>query len=297
MTRVLKVLLLLLMLTSSDAFTKNKRKKPRQGVVKPQPQEKEKIFKIFQKDSFQGELDYVDCSFKTNGELFLLQQVIKPGAIIFDVGANVGEWSLSALKIQPSIHLTAFEPVPALFKELEENLHSYPDVGLKNIAVSDETGGCTFYYYSERPDLTGLSGLYVREVLKGVLKDPEILDLRQETLPCLCSELSVERIDFLKIDTEGAEWKVLKGAEALLKEHRIGAIQFEYGGCYLDAQTTLEQVFQLLTENDYLVFRIIPEGLIHIPQWEGSLENYLYSNYFAVIKDEFSRYFPTHSLK
>ena len=120
----------------------------------------------------------------------------------------------------------------------------------------------------------------------------KLIEVEQDSLENFCADHSIDRIDFLKIDTEGAEWRILKGAESLLQHGRIGAIQFEYGGCYLDAGATLEQAYHLLTSNNYLVFRIVPSGLLHIALWDNALENYLYSNYFAVLKSEQSRFLP-----
>ena len=253
-------------------------------------------FEILRHCEATHSLGYGDCALGQNGEWSLLQKILKPESLIFDVGANVGEWSQTALRIQPTIRLISFEPVPSIFEQLKHNLRECANAQVRNFALSDERGPCTFYYYSERPDLTGLSGLYLREVLKGVILDPEVLNLRQETLTHFCAEESIEKIDFLKIDTEGAEWKVLQGAEALLKEKRITAIQFEYGGTYNDAKITLEQIVRLLTSDGYLVFRIVPDGLVHIAKWESSLENYQYCNYFALLKEAFVHYFPSHTL-
>lgn len=92
---------------------------------------------------------------------------------------------------------------------------------------------------------------------------------------------SIGRIDFMKIDTEGAEFSVLKGAKKLLEAHNIDTIQFEYGGCCIDAGTTLRALYDFLKERGYEIYLIYPDGLLHISEWIDELENFKYSNYIA----------------
>lgn len=239
-------------------------------------------FEILPESAATRHMGYGDWYINTDGELSLMRQILRPGSVVIDAGANMGEWSRFALETEPSIALTAFEPIPQIFERLKSNLALYPHVHLCNSALSDTAGEGSFHYYDETPERSALSGFYYREVLRGDFQEPKIIQVPLQTLTDFCSENQIEHIDFLKIDTEGAEWKVLKGAEELIKNHRIEVIQFEYGGCYVDAKTTLQQVFRLLTENNYRVFRIIPNGLIHISVWDDYLENFILSNYCAM---------------
>ena len=102
------------------------------------------------------------------------------------------------------------------------------------------------------------------------------------TLDSFCKQHKINHIDFLKIDTEGSELNVLKGAHTMLKNHNINVIQFEYGGTYPDANITLEQVYNFLAELEYDIYRIVNDGLIHVDSWHTQLENNQYSNYLAV---------------
>jgi hypothetical protein len=62
-----------------------------------------------------------------------------------------------------------------------------------------------------------------------------------------------EPIDYLKIDTEGHEFAVLRGAAHTLQSHRVKFIQFEYGGCWYESQTRLVEVVRYLDAFGYLV--------------------------------------------
>ena len=111
------------------------------------------------------------------------------------------------------------------------------------------------------------------------------LDIPQVTLDDFCVENDIQSIDFVKIDTEGNEVNVMRGARRLIDKQCIGMIQFEYGGTYVDAKTTLKDVFPLLKRN-YIICHLLPQGLLPLEYSEG-LETFRYSNWVALSKDLF----------
>lgn len=236
--------------------------------------------RIYPQHAQNSEAGLNNSNMATNGEYLLLKNYLKPHQVIFDVGASIGEWSREILHLQPTAQLLAFEPLPEVFAELSKNCKCQT----YNLALSDQEGKVDFFSYHSHSQL---SGLFHRPIVDQLLHEPpQIISVEQTTLDFFCSAHRIEKIDFLKIDTEGAELKVLLGAQNLLNSHRIDAIQFEYGGTYLDAKITLREVLQLLTHHGYSVFRILPDGLMHISHWEDRLESMQYSNYFAVLLSE-----------
>lgn len=245
-------------------------------------------YEIMNESRETKDLGYGEWVISTDGELDLMQKLVHPGNTIFDVGANVGEWSLHALELGIPIHLYAFEPLPLIFTDLQQRLSNYSSAQAVNLALSNNIGRVNFYYYDETYEFSGLSSFYVREVLKEDHQPPKIIEVEQDTLTHFCLSHNIDRIDFLKIDAEGAEWVILQGATNLIEQNKIKAIQFEYGGCYVDAKTRLEDIFNFLSQQEYLVFRIIPDGLIQITEWKPYLENFIISNYVAIKKEEIS---------
>jgi FkbM family methyltransferase len=244
-------------------------------------------FEIVEQSKETEGLGFGEWNIAIDGESALMHAMLKPNDLVLDVGGNHGEWSTYALRAQPSIRIMAFEPVPPVFADLQANLGGNGNVQLFNYALSDKTGTASFHYY---PEADGLSGFYYREVLRGDHPDPHVIEVAEKTLDLFCKENGINEIGFVKIDTEGAEWKILQGARDLIENRKIRAIQFEYGGCYIDAKTTLKDVAQFLTTHGYLIFRIVPKGLVHIAKWESSLENYHLSNYFALRREELPGY-------
>jgi FkbM family methyltransferase len=232
-------------------------------------------------------LGYGDWYIHTDGELDLMREILRPGDTVFDIGAHMGDWSAYALAVEESISLYSFEPIPSTFSGLKNRLTEYPNAHCFCLALSNTTGRGQFCHYDESESFAGLSTFYAREVLKIGHQPPKVIEIEQDTVAHFCVEKGIEKIDFLKIDAEGAEWIILLGAERLLKDNRIGAVQFEYGGCFVDAKTTLKEIFTLFFSHEYLLFRIIPNGLISIPIWQDTLENFDMSNYLAIKKEMF----------
>ena len=222
---------------------------------------------------------YNNINMMNNGERAVLAKAIRFDDIVFDVGAHIGEWSLVLLNIQPQVSIYCFEPVPGLNNKLKNNLNQRP-ASINMLALSDVQGEATFVYYPNHP---ALSTLHRRPRVEQRLKmDPVFLNVALERLDNFCDQHQIAHINFLKIDTEGNELNVLRGAERLLLNREIDLIQFEYGGCYLDSNTTLKQVYELMTKYGYSIYRIHATGLIKISQWRQALENFQYSNYLAV---------------
>jgi FkbM family methyltransferase len=205
-----------------------------------------------------------------------LVQKFKTGkVVIFDIGANRGEWSISIRKILSNATILAFEPSKATFKLLEKNVIS-DGVELHNIGFSNTSGKKILF--SDREG-SGFASLTKRKLSHFGME----MNLEEEiTLVTLNEFVRENQIipDLLKLDVEGHELDVLNGALDVLSY--IQVIQFEFGGCNLDTKTTFQDFWYLFRENNYSLFRLGPSGLIHIPKYDETLENYQTTNYFAV---------------
>jgi hypothetical protein len=97
----------------------------------------------------------------------------------------------------------------------------------------------------------------------------------------------LEFVDFLKMDIEGHELFALRGAETALKEHRIGALLFEFGGGNINSLTFFRQFWELLTSAGFRIWRITPGGKpVFIDEYYEDLEYFRgVSNYVAELKD------------
>jgi FkbM family methyltransferase len=138
--------------------------------------------------------------------------------VIFDVGANIGFYSLSwAAGLAPGGTIHAFEPVPVTFDRLRRNVE-LNDLGDKvlalNFALGSEKSTVTIYL----PAFSGSSA----SSLKDLHPEEESVQVEAavETLDEYFSASGLDRLDFMKIDVEGAELLVLRGGRKTLMQHK-----------------------------------------------------------------------------
>jgi FkbM family methyltransferase len=137
----------------------------------------------------------------------LFQKHVTQGATVLDVGAHVGYYTLLAsVLVGPNGRVCAFEPNPENHGFLCKHvlLNELTNVTMENAAVSNSNGTASFAFG------TG-SGT-------GRLAEHGVLDVRTVRLDDFCRERKVEP-DFLKIDVEGAELDVLRGADEVIRSH------------------------------------------------------------------------------
>ncbi|WP_055315895.1 non-ribosomal peptide synthetase [Pseudomonas aeruginosa] len=177
--------------------------------------------------------------------------VLPPDAVVLDVGANIGLFSLYIASRAPRARVVAFEPLAPIRRRLEANLGRYaPQVEVFGIGLSDAEREETFTYYPGYSTFSGIAEYAdasgERDVIRRYLSNQgeegganllldnidEILDdrLRAEAHRCrlrrldqVIGELGLERIDLLKIDVQRAEMDVLLGLDdaALAKVRQI----------------------------------------------------------------------------
>ena len=144
--------------------------------------------------------------------------LIKPGAIVFDVGANIGQYALLASKlVGRSGQVFAFEPSPDVLPKLKRHLlMNYADnVELTARAVAGKNGTASFYP-SDLESNQGVGSLLPAEAYRSELRSKHAVEVEVITLDSFCEQLGIESIDLLKIDVEGLDLEVLKGAERIL---------------------------------------------------------------------------------
>jgi FkbM family methyltransferase len=143
-----------------------------------------------------------------------------------DIGSNLGYYSIVGKKFNPNLNVTAFEPLPAAYKFLKQNiLLNNLDITAVPIALSNENGTATFHirhnskFNNFEDQLPGDSSL--NSSMSQTSNWSKIIVNTQTLDSFFQSSLDKQKtIDFIKIDTEAAEHLTLKGATLILKNHR-----------------------------------------------------------------------------
>jgi len=193
-------------------------------------------------------------------------------SVVFDVGGHCGDFSAEVLKSQPNAKLFVFEPNPLVFRELEkrfltESAHLFP------YALSDRSGSATLYDL----DIATLKQMNIENGSTiASLHEPLFTEFFKQgyrripiettTVDEIIAKFSLERIDLLKIDAEGWELSVLKGAEKGIAAGKISAIQFEFGFRNVYSRALYGDYVHLL--RGYRLHRLLAHGLLPLGEYD-----------------------------
>jgi hypothetical protein len=106
-------------------------------------------------------------------------------------------------------------------------------------------------------------------------------DVATTTLDAFAADAELDHLTLVKIDTEGHDLAVLRGAQKLLAERRISVAQFEYNHRWIDARSFLRDAFDLFALHGYSVGKLTPKGIEFYPSWDAELETFVEGNYVA----------------
>jgi FkbM family methyltransferase len=146
-------------------------------------------------------------------ELNALQLFLKPGFVVLDVGANVGVYTLKAAKeVGPGGLVIAVEPFLDTARQLSNNIRAngFRNIRIRNLCVAEKTQAVHFYLNGGMPNSYGLFA-------EG---NAESISVLAVSLDELCRWEGLERLDYLKIDAEGAEDSILAGSVEAVSRFR-----------------------------------------------------------------------------
>jgi FkbM family methyltransferase len=203
------------------------------------------------------------------------------GGVVFDVGANSGRWArLLLASAAPRVaRLIAVEP-SLTHRHVLERLLPFPH---EHLAVALGANVRQQLLFSDSLG-SALASLYRRDLSHVGLTYDESELVQTTTLDDVIREKGVGIIDLLKMDAEGAELDILRGAAGALRARRVRALTFEFGGCNVDSRTYFRDFWSLLCPLGYSIFRIVPGGrLVPIRKYSERHEFFLTTNYVAVL--------------
>ncbi|MFM6994753.1 MAG: FkbM family methyltransferase [Sediminibacterium sp.] len=197
-----------------------------------------------------------------NEQLATFQRIIKPGMIVVDAGANIGLYTLIAANLVGNKgKVFSFEPSKETFERLNNNLrlNNFCNVTAVNIGLGENPneklilrqdvgyGDAERYLYS----MNETHSIKLENVNELFIQEEIVID----TLDNYLNKLIVKKIDFLKIDTEGFEYYILKGSEQVLKNSPEVVLLMECTALgTARAHTSQKKVFDFLKELDFKLF-------------------------------------------
>lgn len=238
---------------------------------------------------------------RSNGELFLQKQLVSHWRrtaplepfIAIDVGANIGEWTFALLQNFDQeetgrIFITCFEPAPATALVLEQNVKRHPlgaRVSVERAAASSSNGTIDFFQVG---DLAGTNSVY--EVEASYNTTSKIV-VPRKTLDGCCDRFGRAVLSLVKVDAEGHDMEVIRGARTLLRAGRISALQFEYNYRWVFGRNYLRDVFCEIEGLPYRVGKLVRDSIVVYERWHHELEKFFEGNY-VVIREDVLPYIP-----
>jgi len=201
----------------------------------------------------------------------IMKKIITPESNCIDVGCHKGEILNQILKSSPNGLHFAFEPIPHLFNQLQ---HKFPKtVKIFPYALSDNNGVTTFNYVKNAPSYSGLK----KRTYEIEKPDIEEINVEMKRLDdCVPQEL---KIQFIKIDVEGGELGVLKGAKRIIMQSKP-FILFECGiGASDYYGTTSKDIFSFINNDNSMDIFLLTSWI---------------RNGTALTEEQFHHYFTTN---
>jgi len=227
-----------------------------------------------------------------NGERQVQATILGDGqrgrkTVVFDVGANVGDWTCALLEqavdlVTLDVH--AFEPCSGTYDILLNR------VGMLSVSanVVPVRKGCS--------SSSGPGALHVVGVGAGTnsLTSAETTDTIEQveliSTDDYCLIVNLDHVSLLKIDVEGHDIEVIKGAARMLKQQNIEVLQFEYNRRWIFNGAFLRDVFNVLSPWGYRIGKVTPYGVEFYESWDWELETFREGNYLACLPSWINRF-------
>jgi FkbM family methyltransferase len=217
----------------------------------------------------------------------VFMRLVRQSKVFFDIGANIGYYSLLAGKINPESEVFAFEPMPSAFDFLQQNiqLNEFKKIHAIRLAISNENGKAVFYSiknkkFSEFPQLTGDGSLNGEHAKRS---DKFEFEVNTESLDhFVSSRIPGKKIDLIKLDTEANEHRVLAGANTVLNDHRP-IIQ-----CEILKNQIESEMEAVLGKYDYAYYRATDNGLVKVLGFKNNSTPFM--DYYLVPREKIQMY-------
>ena len=209
-------------------------------------------------------------------ESAMMENLISDGDNFFDIGANIGWYSLNIALARRGTKVFCFEPIPKTYEQLQKNLklNSAANIRSFNLGFSNQNGEFPFYYYQEGSGNASSVNISSRQ-------DIQVIQCKVSTLDTY-TETNKTKVDFIKCDVEGAELLVFQGGEKTIARDkpivfseilRKWSIKFNYNP---------NEIFNLFRKYNYRSFTVKNGHLVNFSSMD---ETTIETNFFFLHTD------------
>jgi FkbM family methyltransferase len=240
-----------------------------------------------------GGLGYMNSEPKYNGELWFLQKwAIKKlksthnKLVIFDVGANEGEFSAAFLKYINNCEIHCFEPNKTTFDRLSARFSKDSRIKINNLGLGSRNENMSLYDYANSNGSGHAS--FLQSTFEDIYPaETQRCEARIVRLDDYAKQQGISYIDFLKIDVEGYERAVLEGASDMISNSGVETIQMEFNAHNLISELSILKLSKIL--KNYNIYRLISNALVPLMgkdiKYNSRVEIFKYCNLIATKDD------------
>jgi len=209
-------------------------------------------------------------------EVITMQTLLGPTAVVVDIGANIGYYSLMAAVKATTGQVYSFEPVTKSFQQLNRNisLNKFSSIHTFQVAISDTNGHTTIYVSAD--DNSGMSGMKTAENFSGESETVQCLTLDEAVI-----QYNLPKIDLIKIDVEGAEINVLQGMQQIRAKQKPVILIEASKATLAMYNERIESIYEILYADQYRSYRVTGINILEkitIPS-EGDLVFFVPEHY------------------
>jgi FkbM family methyltransferase len=220
---------------------------------------------------------------KYSGEIRFLKKTLTKGKpnLIYDVGGNLGDFSNAVLLQNPEASIYVFEPARECVEHLRNCFVAQENITIMDIGISGREGKASF--------LTGhkFSGSSRIDSGKEDFQFVDRYEVEINTIDNIHKNADHDLIDILKIDVEGGEFDVIKGAIQTLRTKKINNLLFEFGGGNGRPKYFFYEIYDFLKNIGYSTYRLTPGGRLIPITYDARIdENHICTLFVAKPSEE-----------
>lgn len=222
-------------------------------------------------------IGYGSLNFEVQSILGFLKKIHLDNLIVFDVGANEGQYAREFLFQNPGVIVHSFEPSRAAFGVLEKSSRGCANWFVHNFGMGNASS--TMKLYFDSPGSASAS-LVEKENINGSFQEYDFELVEIQTLNDFIRANNRLIPDVLKIDIEGFELSCLKGSLDFLQ--LIKVVQFEFGQINIDSRVFFRDYWNFFGEREFSIFRVTTKAPLLIEKYSEDLETFAVTNYIAL---------------
>jgi FkbM family methyltransferase len=203
---------------------------------------------------------------------------------VFDVGAHLGDYAARLLQLCPAARIWCFEPHPATFKRLSAVAERSGFTAVK-VGLSHAPGRVALYDYAATTESGSSHATLHADVIERIhFGSATAIEVDVTTVDLYMESERISHLNLLKVDAEGHELAILRGAQSAITSGKIDVVQFEFNEMNVMSRVFFKDFYEALP--GFSFYRMVTDGLVPIGAYRPRThELFVLQNVIAIRND------------